>query len=62
VFYPSDQMNFPCGVGAAALKRARIGGILYMDRIHIRKDTVYQEENIAFLTDASIRLTALMGE
>jgi len=60
VFYPSDQVSFPCGVGVASLKRSKVGGILYMDRIHTKKDTVYQEENIAFLTEASIRLTAEM--
>ena len=54
--YPSDQTAFPCGVGAAAFKRG-IGGILYMDRIHTPKDTVFREENIAFLTEGSIRLT-----
>lgn len=61
VFYPSDQVNFPCGVGVASLKRSKIGNILYMDRIHTKKDTVYQAENIACLTEASIRLTAEMA-
>ena len=59
VFYPSDQMNFPCGVGVAALKKTR-GGILYMDRIHTRRDTVYCEENIAFLCGGAQRLTELL--
>lgn len=54
--YPSDQSSFPCGVGVAALKRG-IGGILYMDRIHTPRDTVFREENIAFLVEGSIRLT-----
>ena len=62
VFYPSDQVNFPCGVGVASLKRAGIGNILYMDRIHTKKDTVYEKENIAYLTEASIRLTAEMAK
>ncbi len=49
VFYPSDQTNFPMGVGVAALKKSRWTGILYLDRIHTNKDTVYREENIVFL-------------
>lgn len=59
VFYPSDQMNFPCGVGVAALKKTR-GGLLYMNRIHTRRDTIYREENIAFLKDGALKLTTLL--
>ena len=55
VFYPSDQMMFKCGVGVAALKRTQ-RGVLYMDRIHTARDTVYQKENVDFLTDGSIKL------
>ena len=58
VFYPSDQANFPRGVGVAALKKTKNGNILYMNRIHTSKDTVYREENIAFLVDGAVRLTA----
>lgn len=56
VFYPSDQMNVPLGVGVAALKKSKKLGVLYMDRIHTKKDTVYSEENIEFLVDGSLRL------
>ena len=56
VFYPSDQANFPRGIGVASLKRTK-RGLLYMDRIHTPKDTVYREENIRFLTEGAIRLT-----
>ena len=56
VFYPSDQMNFPCGVGVAALKRSKFFNLLYMNRIHTKKDTIYCEENIKFLVDGSLRL------
>jgi hypothetical protein len=56
VFYPSDQANFPEGIGVAALKCTK-KGLLYMDRIHTFKDTVYREENIRFLTEGAIRLT-----
>ncbi len=55
VFYPSDQANFARGVGVAALKQSK-RGILYMDRIHTKRDTVYQEENIAYLTEGAVRL------
>jgi hypothetical protein len=54
VFYPSDQMNFARGVGVAALKSK--GSLLYMDRIHTGRDTVYMEENIAYLTVGAVRL------
>ena len=53
--YPSDQMQFPLGVGVAALKKTK-SGLLYMDRIHTSKDTVFEEENIAFLTAGAVRL------
>lgn len=56
VFYPSDQMNVPMGVGVAALKKSKKLGVLYMDRIHTKKDTVYNEENIAFLVRGSLKL------
>lgn len=54
--YPSDQANFPRGVGVAAMNKTK-GGMLYMDKIHTPKDTVYREENIAYLVDGCIRLT-----
>ena len=54
--YPSDQMRFKKGVGIAALKRFKDTKILYMDRIHTSRDTVYQEENIEFLSDAAVKL------
>ncbi len=54
--YPSDQINFHNGVGVAALKKSK-RGILYMNRIHTKRDTVYTEENIEFLVDCSVKLT-----
>ncbi len=59
VFYPSDQANFKLGVGVAALKKGKFG-ILYMDRIHTSKDTVFEEENIEFLKNSSLKLTELI--
>ncbi|MBE6610354.1 MAG: M28 family peptidase [Ruminococcaceae bacterium] len=61
-FYPSDQANFKCGVGVAALKRSKRFGVLYMDRIHTKKDVIYREENIKFLKNGAIELTKLMSE
>ena len=61
VFYPSDQVCFPCGVGVAALKKTK-GGLLYMDKIHTAKDTVYREANIEFLVRGSVMLTEMISE
>ncbi len=60
VFYPSDQTQFRLGVGVAALKKTK-KGLLYMNRIHTKSDTVYEEENIAYLTAHSVRLAELMA-
>lgn len=59
--YPSDQANFARGVGVAALKKTK-GGLLYMDRIHTKRDTVYMEENIAYLTEGAVRLAESLRE
>lgn len=56
VFYPSDQALFPCGAAVAALKRTKLFNILYMNRIHTKRDTIYQEQNIAFLVNGAISL------
>ena len=48
--YPSDQKNFPYGVGIAALKKGKFG--LYLDRIHTKKDTVLEETNVNILRAA----------
>ncbi len=61
-FYPSDQSNFPCGVGVAALKRSKKFGILYMNRIHTRRDTVYREENIEYLKAGALKLTEELSD
>lgn len=46
-FYPSDQANFPYGVGICALHRHK--SCLYMSRIHTNRDTVLEEENVNIL-------------
>ena len=60
-FYPSDQINFNRGVGVSALNKTK-GGILYMDKIHTNKDTVYNEENIEFLKEGAIKLAKILTE
>ncbi len=50
--YPSDQANFPYGVGICALRKK--GEILYLSRIHTPKDTVLEETNVNILRAALI--------
>lgn len=52
--YPSDQANFPKGVGICALRPSRFGP--YMSRIHTPKDTVFDENNVNLLRAALIDL------
>ena len=54
-YYPSDQKNFPFGVGIAAFRRSKWAG-LYCGRIHTKKDTVLDEKNVSFLRDKLIQL------
>ena len=58
-FYPSDQAAFRRGVGVCALKKSKFFG-WYMDRIHTKKDTVLDEENIAMLRAGTVRLLQTM--
>ncbi len=48
--YPSDQMGFPMNIGVAAFKKNKLIGY-YIDRIHTKRDTIFQKENIEFLSD-----------
>lgn len=48
--YPSDQMHFPYGVGICALREKK--KILYISRIHTKKDTVLEETNVNILRAA----------
>lgn len=48
--YPSDQVNFPYGVGICALRKSKIG--LYLGRIHTSRDTVLEETNVNILRAA----------
>ena len=53
--YPSDQKNFPYGVGIAALRRSPWAG-LYCSRIHTKKDTILEETNVNILRAAIVSL------
>jgi len=54
-YYPSDQKHFPYGVGIAAFRRSKWAG-LYCDKIHTKKDTILDENNVSFLRDRLIAL------
>lgn len=45
VLYPSDHIYFPMHIGISALKKKRWIG-LYMDKIHTKHDTNFDEKNI----------------
>ena len=53
--YPSDQMMFARGTAIAALRGNRL---LYMDRIHTVRDTVFDDENVRCVVDALVRACA----
>lgn len=46
--YPSDQVNFPLGVGICALRRSKWAG-LYLGRIHTNRDANFDATNINIL-------------
>lgn len=48
--YPSDQKNFPYGVGICALKKGKLG--LSMGKIHTSRDTTLDETNVNILRAA----------
>ncbi|MCQ4023386.1 MULTISPECIES: M28 family peptidase [unclassified Ruminococcus] len=50
--YMSDQLRFINGVGVAALNKGRTG--LYLSKIHTSKDIVFDEENIAILSNGAV--------
>lgn len=48
--YPSDQASFKTSAAVCALNESKRLG-LYMDKIHTAKDTVFDEVNLALLTE-----------
>ena len=59
VFYPSDNISFPLGVGVAAFNKTK-HGILYVGRIHTKRDLVFRSENIEFLKEGAVGLVDLI--
>lgn len=53
VYYPSDQAGFPVAIAVASLKHNKLFGY-YMDRIHTKRDTMFDETNIAYLTEHTV--------
>ena len=53
--YPSDQVGFPYSVGVAALKKNKLLGV-YMNKIHTKRDTEWDERNIIYLVEGSTAL------
>ena len=58
--YPSDQANFPYGMGICALHSSKAG--LYMSRIHTNRDTILEKENVNILRDTLIAMIADAAE
>ena len=54
--YPSDQSNFPYGVGICALRKGKLAR--YLSRIHTRRDTILEQTNVNILRAA---LTSLVS-
>ena len=54
-YYPSDQLGFKTSVAVAALKKKRLIGY-YMDRIHTKNDTVFDQANIKLICDSIHKL------
>ena len=59
-FYPSDQANFPLGLGVAAFCRSKWAG-LYLDKIHTGKDKNLDEKNIVMLRNTMISMIRAHG-
>ena len=55
--YPSDQKNFPFGVGIAAFRRHKLLGH-YCSRIHTWRDTILEQTNVNILRAALVSLIA----
>lgn len=54
VYYPSDQAGFPVAVSVAALKYKKFPGY-YMNRIHTKKDVIFDESNIDYLAQRTVQ-------
>ncbi len=54
-FFPSDQLHFKRGIGAATLQKSPIIG-LFVARIHTSKDTRLQADNLLWLRDGCMSM------
>ena len=52
---PSDQKNFPYGLGIMAFNRKKIFG-LFCDKIHTNRDMILEETNVNIIRSALIKL------
>ena len=50
--YPSDQANFPYGIGICALRKSKFG--LYLSRIHTKNDTILDQTNVQLVSNLLI--------
>lgn len=57
VMYPSDQNKFPEGTAVAFFKKNKYVGY-YMNRIHTKKDVIFEERNIEYLEKCVKRFVA----
>lgn len=57
VYYPSDQAGFPVAISVAALKYKKFPGY-YMNRIHTKKDIIFDEGNIEYLAQHTVQFVA----
>ncbi len=57
VYYPSDQKNFPWGVGMAAFHQTKHFG-LCLNHLHTPKDKTCDHNNIVLLRDTLLRIIA----
>lgn len=48
--YPSDQSQFKLGIAVCACKKAKVIGY-YCNKIHTRRDTVCEQENLDFIAN-----------
>ncbi len=54
-FYPSDQSNFPLGLGVAAFRKNKLFG-LHLGRIHTNRDTILDENNVSVIRDYLLKI------
>lgn len=59
-FYPSDQKAFVNGIGVAAMHKGRVG--YWLGRIHTKRDTVFDLENIELLRSGALELTSSLSK